>query len=101
MNTQQERLLNFVLKLKLSVLMFEELENQDSKLVKFINSFTLNYITSRLNQSERQNFADLLEHEVDDGKVWKFVRKHINNFDESYESELEKRLRNIKDTVVR
>ncbi len=96
MNTQQKQLLNFVRKLNLDVLMFEELEDQDSPLVSFINSFTLNYIVSGLNQSERQKFVDLLEHEADDDNVWQFVRKHIKNFDENYEKELEGKLKEIK-----
>lgn len=96
MNKQQKRLLNFVRRMNLNIFMFEELEDRNSPLVGFINSFTLNYIVSRLNQVNRQKFIDLLEHEADDDRVWQFVRKHIKNFDENYEKQLENKLREIK-----
>jgi len=100
MNLQQKHLLNFVRRMNLNVLMFEELEDQSSPLVNFINSFTLNYIVSRLTPSKRQKFADLLEHEADDDKIWQFAKKHIKNFDQDYEEKLEKKLREIKKSVL-
>jgi hypothetical protein len=100
MNAQQKNLLNFVRKLNINILTFEELEDQDSPLVSFINSFTLNYIVSRLNQVDRQEFVDLPEHETNDYKVWRFVSKHIKNFDDNYEDELAKKLRKIKNKLL-
>lgn len=80
--------------------MFEELEDQDSALVNFINSFTFNHIVSSLNETNRQQFIDLLERENNDDKAWQFVKENIGNFEEDYEKELEKRLREIKTQVL-
>ncbi len=80
--------------------MFEELEDQNSPLVNFINSFTFNHIISSLDETNRQQFIDLLERENNDDKVWQFVKENIANFEENYEKELEKRLRKIKTQVL-
>lgn len=80
--------------------MFEELEDQNSPLVNFINSFTFNHIISSLDKTNRQQFIDLLERENNDDKVWQFVKENIANFEENYEKELEKRLRKIKTQVL-
>ena len=80
--------------------MFEELEDQNSPLVNFINSFTFNHIISSLDETNRQQFIDLLERENNDDKVWQFVKENIANFEENYEKELEKRLRKIETQVL-
>lgn len=100
MKSQKKYLLNFVRRMNLNILMFEELEDQSSPLVGFINSFTLNYIVSRLDPAKRQEFADLLEHETNDEKIWQFLKKHIKNLDQDYEEKLEKKLREIRRSVL-
>ena len=100
MNTRQKHLLDFVRRMNLSILMFEELEDQDSPLVSFINSFTLNYIIFKLKKVNRQEFISLLEQETSEEKVWQFIRKHIKNFDGDYQEELEKRLKKLRNKVV-
>ena len=93
-------MLNFVRRVNLDILMFEDMEDQNNPLVDFINSFTLNYIVSRFPPKKRQEFVDLLEHEANDDKIWQFVNKHIENFDKGYEEELEKKLRKIRKHVL-
>lgn len=100
MNTKQKHLLSFVRRMNLNMLMFGELEDQDSPLVKFINSFTLNYIVKNLDQVKRQDFVNLLEQENGDEKIWQFVKKNIKNFEESYEKELENKLRKIRNQTL-
>ena len=100
MNTHKARLLSFVRKVNLGLLLFEELEDQDSPLVDFINSFTLNYITSTLQPSKRQEFVVLLERENDEDKIWQFVKENIEDFEKNYEEKLEKKLQTIKQQVL-
>jgi len=96
MNKQQKRLLNFVRNLNLNILIFEELEDRDSQMVNFINSFTLNYIVSKLNWKNKQEFINLLEYETNNDKIWQFVKMHIENFEGNFAKELENKLRKIK-----
>lgn len=100
MNKQQKNLLNFIRKINLSIQLFEELEDDNSPLVNFINSYTLNYIVSRLTPDKRQEFVNLLKQDASDDKIWQFVNKYIENFSDNYAKELEKKLRRIKNKVL-
>lgn len=100
MNTHKARLLSFVRRVNLGTLLFEELEDRSSPLVDFINSFTLNHITSNLQPSKRQEFVVLLERENDEDKIWQFVKENIKDFEKNYEEKLEKKLQTIKQQVL-
>jgi len=100
MNTQQKHLLNFIRRINLDILTFEELEDQSSPLVNFINSFTLNYIVSKLTPQKRQEFMELVEKETNSDKIWQFLKENIKNFEKGYEKELEKKLREIRIRVL-
>jgi len=100
MNTQQKHLLNFIRRINLDILTFEELEDQSSPLVNFINSFTLNYIVSKLTPQKRQEFMELVEKETNSDKIWQFLKENIKNFEKGYEKDLEKKLREIRIRVL-
>ncbi len=100
MNAQQKKLLNIVRRANIDIFLFEEMEDRNSSVVNFINSFTLNYITTRLKSENRQEFVNLLENEISDNELWSFINKHIENFDEDFEEKLEKTLLVIKKKLL-
>jgi hypothetical protein len=97
---------NLVRSMNLDSLIYEELEDPESEVSEFVNSFTLNFIVKSLDVEDRQNFVDLMLQAEREGseegyiKVWDYAKRNISDFEKKYQEKLGAELLRIKNQVI-
>ena len=85
--------------LKLDRWLMEQFQQPDSVASKFLENFSLAFILDRLNQEEKQVFAELLVQGQTEALL-PFVKQHIPDFENQFQKALKEKIINLKNQVL-